>query len=71
MKKLYRSRTNKVLLGIIGGVGEYLNVDPVILRLIWVLVVIFTGVVPGIIAYIIAAFVVPKPSDGEEPPAQV
>ena len=60
MKRLYRSRENRVLAGICGGLGEYFEIDPVLLRLIWLLVVIFTGVVPGILAYIIATLVIPK-----------
>ncbi|MBI2109425.1 MAG: PspC domain-containing protein [Parcubacteria group bacterium] len=59
MKHLYRSRTNKVFAGICGGLGEYLAVDPVILRVIWLLIVIFTGLVPGLVAYLIAIFVIP------------
>ncbi|OHA92020.1 MAG: hypothetical protein A3J09_00785 [Candidatus Zambryskibacteria bacterium RIFCSPLOWO2_02_FULL_51_21] len=59
-KKLYRSDTDKVFAGICGGLGEYFNVDPVLLRLFWLLVVIFTGFFPGVVAYIFAALVVPK-----------
>ncbi|MAG12853.1 hypothetical protein CL630_03540 [bacterium] len=58
-KHLYRSNKNKICAGIIGGIGEYFDVDPTIIRLLWILVVIFTGVVPGLIAYFIALFVVP------------
>lgn len=60
MKKLYKSKTNKVLTGVIGGLGEYFNVDPVLIRLGWVLVVICTGIFPGVVTYIVAALVVPK-----------
>lgn len=60
MKKLYRSSTNKVFAGVIGGVGEYFDIDPVLLRLLWLLVVVSTGLLPGIIVYIVAMFVVPK-----------
>jgi len=59
-KRLYRSKKNKVFAGICGGVGEYFNIDPVLIRLIWVLVVIFTGFFPGVLAYIIAIFIVPE-----------
>jgi phage shock protein C len=59
-KRLYRSNKNKVFAGICGGLGEYFDIDPVLLRLFWLLVVIFTGVVPGLAAYIIAIFVIPK-----------
>lgn len=65
-KKLYRSEDNKILAGVIGGFGEYFNVDPVILRVFYVLLTVFTGFIPGIIAYILAAIVVPKP--GKEAP---
>ena len=60
MKRLYRSDRNRVFAGICGGLGEYWNIDPVLLRLIWLLVVIFTGVVPGLVAYIIGIFIIPR-----------
>jgi len=60
MKRLYRSEKNKVFAGIIGGIGEYFEVDPVILRILWLLIVVFTGFFPGLLAYIIAIFLVPK-----------
>lgn len=60
MKRLYKSDTNKSCSGVIGGIGEYYDIDPVLLRLIFVLIVMVTGVFPGIIAYIIAMFIVPK-----------
>jgi len=64
MKKLYRSKENRVFNGVIGGIGEYYNVDPVLLRLFWTALVILTGVFPGIIAYIIAIWIVPdKPKE--------
>ena len=60
-KKLYRSEKNKIFAGICGGLGEYFNIDPTALRLAWLLIVIFTGVFPGVIAYILAIFVIPLP----------
>jgi phage shock protein C len=59
-KKLYRSDKNKIISGVFGGLGEYVNVDPVILRLIWIVVLVFTGFIPGIIAYFLAVVVIPK-----------
>lgn len=59
-KRLYRSGKNKIIAGVFGGLGEYANVDPVLLRLIWVLVTVFTGFVPGIVAYLLAIVIVPK-----------
>jgi phage shock protein C len=60
IKKLYRSDTNKVLAGICGGLGEYSNIDPVFIRLVWLLAVIFSGIIPGLAAYVIAIFIIPK-----------
>ena len=58
-KRLMRSKTNKVLSGVMGGIGEYFEIDPVLVRLIYLLATVFTGVVPGIIGYILAVAVVP------------
>jgi len=62
MKKLYKSKKNKIFAGVIGGIGEYFNIDPVLLRIVWVLATSFTGFVPGIIAYIISILVVSEKS---------
>ncbi len=59
-KRLYRSETNKVFAGICGGLGEYFEIDPVLIRLVWLLVVVFTGIVPGLLTYIIAIYIIPK-----------
>ncbi|HEX9829774.1 MAG TPA: PspC domain-containing protein, partial [Bacteroidota bacterium] len=40
-KRLYRSRTNKVIAGVCGGVAEYLDMDPTLVRIVWVLFTIF------------------------------
>ena len=57
-KKLYRSQTNKKLAGVCGGLGEYLNVDPTVIRLIWAILCVCAGV--GLLAYLIAALVIPS-----------
>jgi phage shock protein C len=57
-RKLYRSQKNRVLLGVCGGLGDYFNIDPVIVRVITVLLLVF-GVFPAVIAYFILALVVP------------
>lgn len=62
MKHLYRSNENKVAAGVIGGLGEYFNVDPVLLRLGFVFLMLATAIIPGVIAYIAAVFIVPKKS---------
>lgn len=58
-KRLFRSRTNKVFAGVCGGLGEYMNVDPVVIRLMWLLLVIATGFVPGVVVYVISIFLIP------------
>ena len=61
MKKLYRKPGNKVIAGVCSGLGEYLNIDPTVVRLIWALIGL-TGA--GIVAYLIAALIIPeKPSN--------
>lgn len=57
MKKLYRSSTDKIFLGVCGGIGEYLHVDPTIIRLLAVILG-FTG--SGVIAYLVAAIIMPE-----------
>ena len=65
IKKLYRSDTDRVFAGICGGLSEYFAIDSGLLRLIWLLVVIFSGIFPGVIVYIIAIFIIPRrPSAG-------
>lgn len=59
-KKLYRSRDHRVVSGVMGGLGEYFSLDPLILRIVLILVILVTGIFPGVIAYIIAAFMVPE-----------
>lgn len=60
IKRLYRSRKNRVFAGICGGLGEYWEVDPVLIRLFWLLLIIFSGIFPGLIAYIFAIMIVPE-----------
>lgn len=55
-KKLYRSRKSRMLCGICGGIGEYLNIDPTLVRLLAVLLGC-SGT--GILVYIIAAIIIP------------
>ena len=62
-KQLTRSKSNKVLAGIFGGMGEYADVDPVLFRLGFLMITIFTGLIPGIITYILALFIVPPAHD--------
>jgi len=58
MRRLYRSRTHKVIGGVAGGLGEYLDIDPVLVRIMFVVVAFAGG--SGIIAYIIAWIIIPE-----------
>lgn len=60
MKTLRKSKDNKILFGVVGGIGEYFKIDPTIFRLVLILVGVFTGVFPMLITYILAALVVPS-----------
>jgi len=59
-KRLFRSNKNKVIAGVCGGIGEYLGTDPTIIRLLWVVITIFSGFFIGILAYIIAWIIIPE-----------
>ena len=57
-KRLYRSRKSRILAGVCGGLGDYFNIDPVIVRLLFVLFTVLGGA--GILVYIIAWIIVPE-----------
>ena len=63
MKSLYKSRTNKMVSGVCGGIGEYFGVDPTIIRLLWVLGCAVGG--NGFLAYVIAAILIPDAPAGK------
>ncbi len=60
MKKLYRSRNNKVITGLIGGIGEYLDIDPTILRVFYIFFLFIGMFFLPALAYIVASAVVPE-----------
>lgn len=68
-RRLERSRTNKVVAGVCGGVAEYLNMDPTLVRILTVVITLFTGV--PIIAYLVALVIMPEAPAGPVPPASV
>ena len=59
-KRLYRSNESKVIAGVCGGIAEYFDLDPTLIRLAWALVCFLGG--SGILAYIIAAIIIPSGS---------
>ena len=61
MKKLYRSENDRKIAGICAGIGEYFDIDPVLIRLIWVVFAFAAG--GGIIAYLIAWMIIPEGSN--------
>lgn len=61
MKRIYRVEEGRKLFGVCGGIAEYFNLDPSVIRVIWAVVSVFWGT--GIIAYIICAFVLPNKSE--------
>lgn len=62
-KKLYRSKSNRMIVGVCAGVAEYFNIDPTVVRVAWAIASIFAFA--GVIAYIVCAFVIPEKPDGE------
>ena len=58
IKRLYRSGNNRMLGGVCGGIAEYLDVDPTVIRLIWVIATVFFGI--GLLLYIAAWIIMPR-----------
>ena len=68
-KKLYRSAFDKKLCGVCGGIAEYFDLDPVLIRIIWVCASLFSACFPGLLVYIICAIFIPaQPQPIEQPP---
>ena len=60
-KKLFRSKTDKKLAGVCGGVAKYFSIDTTLVRLIWTLAIVCAGV--GLLPYIVCAIVIPEEPD--------
>jgi len=58
IKRLYRSKKDKIIGGVCGGIAEYLNIDPTLIRFLWVIGSLLWGA--GIIAYILAWIIIPE-----------
>ncbi|WOX57120.1 PspC domain-containing protein [Methanoculleus receptaculi] len=72
MKKLTRSRTNRWIAGVCGGVGEYLDIDPNIIRAVYIIFTVLTRFAAGLIIYILLWIIIPdgaEESPAEAPPA--
>ncbi|MEA3423676.1 MAG: PspC domain-containing protein [Bacillota bacterium] len=57
-KKLYRSRENKVVSGVCGGIAEYFDIDATLIRLLWAITILFAGT--GILAYVLCILIIPE-----------
>lgn len=65
-KRLYRSRADRVLVGVLSGVGDYFEVDPTLIRAVFLLLLVLTGFAPFGILYIILWFIIPEVPSGPE-----
>lgn len=61
-KRLKRSRNDRMIAGVCGGLAKYMDVDPTIVRLIFALGTLFTVVFPGVLIYLVMWIVMPKES---------
>jgi phage shock protein C len=71
-KKLYRSQMNKMLGGVCGGFAEYFNIDPTLVRMIWITLFLLGGV--GVLVYLAALVIIPvnpEQEPGEEGPEKL
>lgn len=59
-KKLYRSQGNRMLGGVCGGIAEFFDIDPTIIRVVYVLLSLFTAAFPGFLLYIICLLIIPN-----------
>ena len=60
IKRLFRSEDDSVIAGVCGGIGKYVRVDPVVVRLVWIVLTLLTGIVPGALVYGLAWVIVPR-----------
>ncbi len=59
-KSLHRSSTNSIIAGVCGGLAEYFEVDPTLVRVIYVIVSIVSVAFPGILIYLVLWFLMPR-----------
>lgn len=59
-KKLYLSDTNKIIAGVCGGIGEYLGIDPTVVRLVWAILSVATAIIGGALLYLVSMFIIPR-----------
>jgi phage shock protein C len=64
-RRLYRSRANRVFAGVCAGIAEYFGAEPTAVRLLAVVIALFTAVVPMFVLYLVAAIIIPEHVTGE------
>ncbi|WP_026690428.1 PspC domain-containing protein [Alteribacter aurantiacus] len=64
-RKFYKSTTDVKVSGVLAGIADYFNWDPTMVRLVFALATFFTSIVPGVIVYLIADWVMPKDTEKE------
>ena len=65
-KRLTKSKDNVVIAGVLGGIAEYIGIDPTILRVLYVVLAIFSAGFPSVILYLILMFVIPSGKKGRK-----
>ncbi len=60
MRKLYRNKKTRIVSGILGGLGEWMEVTPLIVRIGYIALILLTGIIPGIALYFILHFIIPQ-----------
>lgn len=65
MTRIYRSRSERKIAGLCGGIGELLDIDPTIVRLLFVVLGLATGVLPFLVGYIIGWVIIPQAPLGD------
>jgi phage shock protein C len=59
-KKLMRSRTDRKIGGVCAGLAQYLDLDTSLVRILWFFIMLVSGIVPGIVAYVLAWIIIPE-----------
>ncbi len=65
-KRLYKSESDRKITGVLGGVSDYMGIDPSLVRIAYVILTILTGFVPGVFLYLLMAFIVPAEPEASE-----
>ena len=63
MKKLFRSKTDRKITGVCGGIAAYFNIDSTTVRVIWAVISLISTTIPGILIYVVCALLIPEEPD--------